>query len=120
MTFTLIFAKITLPLLAVIGVLGTFKLAKDNGFIDLLNASLASARPTLPDSILPLRTRWTGIAAIDKQAATFVSFFWACLDGKTPALSLQAVHFMGQGTALWVLLLVESFRVGNAWRLVSL
>jgi len=112
-------AKFTLPLLAALALYSTFYQSTLNDFIPYLRTLQASASPYLPDSSLPLRAHWTGILVLDRLAVQFIAFFWPVLSGEHPAFSLQAVHFLGQGYAIWTLLLVEAFRVGNTWRAVS-
>lgn len=120
MSLNLTLAKLTLPLLAALALYSTFYQSTLNGFIPYLRALQSSRSPYLPDSTFPLRAHWTGIPVLDRLAVQFIAFFWPVLDGANPSFSLQAVHFLGQGYAIWTLLVVEAFRVGNTWRAVSL
>lgn len=114
----MIFAKLLLPVLAVFGVICTFKLANDIGMMDMIEQAIA--RRTVPDSSLPMRTVWTGISGLDNALSMTVCIFAPITDGNHPTLAALGAHFSGQITAIWVVLVLESFRVGNAWRVISL
>jgi len=113
-------AKLLLPALAIVGFLGTHKLAMDNGLYKMIAVNLKSSSPQLEGTNFSQRTQWTGFKAIDSHLSLMVSFFWPMLSGNIPNLTLMSTHFLGQGMSIWMLMLIETFRVGNTWRLVSL
>lgn len=116
-----------LPALAALSTL-TFLLSQTNGFLPQLLSLESSSHPFLPSSpnssptnaILSLKNHWTGIKPIDKLCVQFIAFFWPVINGENVALTVQGVHFLGQGYVVWMLLLVEGWRAGNRGKLVSL
>ncbi len=62
----------------------------------------------------------TGVTALDEQLKVLVAFFWPVINGSHPDVSLHAANFAFQGSVLWLLLVVESLRKGNDWKVVSL
>ncbi|KAL8715780.1 MAG: hypothetical protein Q9220_000447 [cf. Caloplaca sp. 1 TL-2023] len=75
----------------------------------------------LPDTNgqIPLKKTYTGFAAIDYQLTVLTLFFYKIVDGSHPGASLQAYHFCGQLIAGYGLLVLESLRQGNQWKIVS-
>lgn len=118
MPWSVTFAKVSLPLLAVAGFCGTLKFGSDNGLFKLIGGGIANK--TISGTDIPLRTHWTGVSPVDSAIAGMISFFWPILDGSMPELSLSTLHFYGQFLSIWMLLYVESLRPGNSWKLVSL
>lgn len=112
-------AKLLLCSLAITGFLGTLKYSASNGLFDMLNGLIASTKPTLPGTDIAIRSHWTGIKQVDDLCRTMIAFFSITISGQSPTLSLQSVHFYGQGLATWLLMLVESSRVGNSWKFIS-
>ena len=113
-------AKLILVALIAVGGVGTWKFAMDNGTIDTINKAAKAPNPVLLDSSEPMREGWTGIGPLDEQLRVLLGFFWPIFEGNLPTLGFLSLQFYGQLIAIWMLLLVESFRVANAWRLVSL
>lgn len=120
MGFSTRLTKGVLVSLAITGYLATWNFSFKNGQFDKINTLIASPQPMLPESMIPMRTHWTGVKALDDGLVTFQAFFYPILSGQNPALSLVGFHFYGQGMATWLLMLVESFRVGNSWKPISL
>ncbi|ODH40897.1 hypothetical protein ACO22_01496 [Paracoccidioides brasiliensis] len=89
---------------------------QQNGFLGMLDQNVENG--TLPETDERLRTTFTGVHAVDHLLTTLVSFFWPVVDGSSPSLSLHGLNFAGALGALWVLILLESFRPGNKARLV--
>lgn len=113
-------ARFILPTLAITAVLSTYLLAYNNGYLSMLFSAISAPNATIPDLNLPLKTNYTGIHELDKVFAQFVVVFSAIVGGTRPEATLQGVHFLGQGLAIWVLVCVEGYRVGNAWKAISL
>lgn len=118
MSIVLNLSRLLLPFLGVVGTLGTAKLSIDNGTFRMLEQ--ASATRTLIDSSTGLFTNWTGIAAVDQYLGLMVNLFHAGLSGKNPTLTLQMVHFTGQLIGIYTILIAESFRISNRFRVISL
>lgn len=112
-------SKLVLSSTAILGFLSTLKYSADNGFFEIINRLTATKKPTLPGSEIVMRTEWTGVQPIDEVLCSMIAFFWIVISGSSPTLSFQSVHFYGQGIATWLLMLVESFRVGNSWKFIS-
>lgn len=111
-------AKFILPLLVIWSVFAVFLQMFSNGFDKMLDNAFASKQ--LVGSRETMITTWTGFEPVDKFLCLFLNFFYPIFDGKHPTLSLFTLQLSGQFIGTWILLIVESFRVGNAWRAVSL
>jgi hypothetical protein len=90
----------------------------------LLPALLDLQKPgaILPGSVSePMHRRYTGVGVIDGQVVTMVGFFWPALDGRRVDVSLAFVEIVAQAMGAWVLVVVESLRVGNrgVWYVTS-
>jgi hypothetical protein len=109
-----------LPLLALLGGCGTFSLGASNGTFDTLTALLGHDDPKFPGTEDPLLMRYTGFKPLDHQLAALVVFFAPVVDVKNPALNLFAIWGLGQFGAIWTLMVMESMRMGNKGKAVSL
>ncbi|KAJ5199737.1 hypothetical protein N7491_009466 [Penicillium cf. griseofulvum] len=89
-----------------------FYFASINGLDALARKSLESG--TLPSINAPLRTVYTGVEAVDHVLALLTVFFYPTLDGHNPGLLLHGVEFSGTFGATWTLIVLESWRKGNA------
>lgn len=118
MVLTMTLAKSALPLLITAAVYGTHKLANENGLFALIDSAIAARQA--PDVDYALQTHWTGIEGIDNLFSLLLTFFLPAVNGKHPTVTLQGAYFFGQLISLYTLMVVESFRVGNAWKAVSL
>lgn len=76
--------------------------------------------PLLPGTTDFLLTKYTGVAAIDKQLTVLVTFFAPVLDDNNHALKLFSIFGLGQFGAGWMVMMMESLRYGNQGRIVSL
>jgi hypothetical protein len=65
-------------------------------------------------------TQYTGLKALDRQLIILVAFFAPVVDVKNPALNLFAIWGLGQFGAVWTLMVMESMRMGNKGKAVSL
>lgn len=65
-------------------------------------------------------TSFTGYGPPDELLATFLVFFWPVVDGENPSTSLIGFVFAGQAVAIWIALVLEGLRKGNAGRVISL
>ncbi|OQD69952.1 hypothetical protein PENDEC_c028G06446 [Penicillium decumbens] len=62
----------------------------------------------------PLRTLYTGVEPIDRILTLLTVFFYPALDGTSPTLLLHSIGFSGTFGAAWTLVVLESWRKGNA------
>ncbi|CAG7919565.1 unnamed protein product [Penicillium olsonii] len=83
-----------------------------NGLHFLGNQSIESGK--LPGINEPLRTVYTGVEPVDHLLATLTTFFYPSLDGQNPGLLLHSIAFSGSFGAAWTLVVLESWRKGNA------
>lgn len=113
-------ARVALVGFFLFGLLGTLGTASSNGYFELLDRIVDSERPNLPDSNIPMKATWTGIAPVDRLARVLLAVFCPMFDGNSPQLSIMSLYFFAQLYAAWTLMLVEANRVGNAWRFISL
>lgn len=82
----------------------------------LLTAALGIQKPGtyLPGSkLVPARHQYTGIRVLDSQLKTMIAFFWPALDGSRADISLVCMDIAAQAMATWILVTIESLRVGN-------
>ncbi|KAF7504493.1 hypothetical protein GJ744_002173 [Endocarpon pusillum] len=90
----------------------------------LLTAARDIQKPggNLPGSeLVPARHRYTGVGVLDKQIKIMTGFFWPALDGSRADVSLVFLEITTQVIATWILLTIESLRVGNKgkWYITS-
>ena len=86
----------------------------------LLNLSKPGAVLPGPTSA-PVRLHYTGIKLLDRQLVTMIAFFWPGIEGSRADISLVLLEILAQVDATWVLLVIESLRVGNKgkWYITS-
>jgi hypothetical protein len=89
-----------------------FYFAKVNGLDALGHKTIESGR--LPGLDEPLRTFYTGVEPIDRILTLLTVFFYPTLDGQSPGLLLHSIGFSGTFGAAWILVVLESWRKGNA------
>jgi hypothetical protein len=79
--------------------------------------------------LLPTHSKWTttsfptsfaGYDPPDGLLATLLVFFWPVVDGENPGASLIGFVFVGQAVAMWIVMVLEGLRKGNAGRVISL
>ncbi|KAJ5915579.1 hypothetical protein N7466_011512 [Penicillium verhagenii] len=83
-----------------------------NGLDELGKQAVASGK--LPGLNEPLRTVYTGVEPIDRLLTLLTTFFYPALDGQSPTLLLHSIGFSGTFGAAWTLVVLESWRKGNA------
>jgi hypothetical protein len=111
------FSKVALLLLCGWGFFATLIFSSKNGlFITLEEIKKLGL---LPYTSAGIRTKYTGVKALDDHLSMLVTFFWTVIDGTYPDVSLHSVDFLGQGAAAWVVCVVEGSRSGNKGKLVS-
>lgn len=113
-------AQVFLVLLSAIGFYLTWYLVYNNGTLDLMTQTLHHGSHLLPGTKAPLKQAFTGVNRIDHQLTVMVLFFWEQVDGSLPNASLFCFMFAGEAVAIWILIYVESQRLGNRWKVVSL
>lgn len=89
-----------------------FYFSRVNGLLDLSTESIASGK--LPGLDETLRTVYTGVEPIDRLLTVLTTFFYPVLDGQNATLLLHGVGFSGTFGAAWTLVVLESWRKGNA------
>jgi len=89
-----------------------FYFAKANGLDALGQQTIASGK--LPGLNEPLRNFYTGVEPIDRILTLLTVFFYPTLDGQSPGLLLHSIGFSGTFGAAWTLVVLESWRKGNA------
>jgi hypothetical protein len=109
-----------LPLLSLLGAYGTWTLGGSNGTFETIVALLAENDPKFPGTEDLLLMKYTGIKPLDRQLAVLVTFFAPVVDVKYPALNLFSIWGFGQFGGVWTLMVMESMRMGNKGRAVSL
>ncbi|KAJ5180586.1 hypothetical protein N7492_003796 [Penicillium capsulatum] len=89
-----------------------FYFSLSNGAHELVHRSVESGK--LPGLNEPLRTHYTGVESIDHLLAVLTIFFYPTLDGSSATLFLHGIGFSGTFGAAWTLVVLESWRKGNA------
>ncbi|KAJ5553038.1 hypothetical protein N7494_002416 [Penicillium frequentans] len=89
-----------------------FYFSQVNGLRELSIKSVASGK--LPGLNEPLRTVYTGVEPVDRLLTVLTTFFYPVLDGQSPTLLLHSIGFSGTFGAAWTLVVLESWRKGNA------
>ncbi|MCJ1309585.1 hypothetical protein MMC25_003245 [Agyrium rufum] len=117
---TILPTYLVLLVLVLLAYYGTWHLLNTNGTAAMMIHIRDHGPHVLPGTSAPLRRTYTGIEAIDYQLTVLALFFWEILDGSRPDAVLQGFHFTGQFGAAYGLLMIESLRGGNKWRIVSL
>lgn len=89
-----------------------FYFSQVNGLHELSLKSVASGK--LPGLDEPLRTVYTGVEPVDRLLTVLTTFFYPVLDGQSSTLLLHSIGFSGTFGAAWTLVVLESWRKGNA------
>ena len=113
-------AQVFLLFLSAIGFYGTWYLILHNGTVEKMVHIRDVGPRELSGTQAPLKILYTGFDFLDSQLAVLALFFWETLDGSMPNASLYVFHFGGQIAGAYGLVMIESMRDGNRWRLVSL
>ncbi|EEY23390.1 conserved hypothetical protein [Verticillium alfalfae VaMs.102] len=95
------------------GVLSIGGLLFLNGWMDMKDDLMAQPEPMLPGAGGPARTYFTGSAALDEALTGILKFFYPCVSGEMPALSLFTAYMAGQVLPIHTALLLESSRAGH-------
>jgi hypothetical protein len=91
-----------------------------DGVIPRMQDVLHSSNPLWPGTTAPLKKTFTRIPFIDQMLYNLNPFFAHVADGTDPALSVYFLFFIGQYGAAIGLSWLESYRVGNRGRVISL
>lgn len=111
---------ISLPLLSIAGAYGTWVLGAQNGTFQILTDILSQRHAQFPGTEATLVRHYTMISAIDHQLQILVAFFAPVVGSGNNSLVLFGIMGAGQFGATWTLLMMESQRLGNKGKLVSL
>ncbi|KUJ12875.1 uncharacterized protein LY89DRAFT_687812 [Mollisia scopiformis] len=112
---------ISLPILSLLGLYGTWALGFSNGLFSSIISLLEDPEASLPGTDELLLRSYTGLGWVDNQLAVLVTFFAPVLDAGTgrEALLLFSLYGLGQFGGVWTLMVMESLRVGNRGLAVS-
>lgn len=118
---------LTIAILAACSVFGayaTFVTADKNGLLAAISRAVGrDVNPKFkhfPGGPKPYKFTYTGIAAIDAQLTTLISFFVLILDAPKTLDTVWVSRYLGtQFLAGWLLLTLEGLRKGNKGRAVS-
>lgn len=112
------FPKISLVFLSIAGFWTLWGFPYTNGLLGIL-ADLHKPGARLPNTDVPMKTKYTGIGPIDGQLTSLVAFFYTATDGNRPDVSLLGLDLGGQVIAAWVLMVLESLRKSNHGMLLT-
>lgn len=107
-------------MLSLLGACGTLGLGFKNGVFDIIRGLVEQDEALFPGSNQPLLKNYTGVKSLDTQLAALVTFFAPVVDLNDAPLALFSLFGLGQFGAAWTLLVMESMRLGNRKRVVSL
>jgi hypothetical protein len=113
-------ALVLLPLLSIAAVYCLWIVSINNGLFKQIGDLVEQKQPMFPGSTSPLMLKYTGVAVIDRQLSTLVTFFAPVVQGGNEALNLFSLFGLGQFGGAWTLLVMESLRRGNKGKVVSL
>jgi hypothetical protein len=113
-------ARFGLLLFSAAGFYVTWYMLMNNGTVDHMTRIREVGPRLLPGTKEPLKTVYTKISAVDHQLTILTTLFWEQVDGSNPSASLFCFHFATQAACGWGLLLLETLRYGNRWRIISL
>jgi len=113
-------ALLLLPLLSFAAIYCLWIVAAKNGLFKQIGELVEQKQPMFPGSTSLLMLDYTGVAAIDRQLSTLVTFFGPVVQGGNEALNLFSLFGLGQFGGAWTLLVLESLRRGNKGKAVSL
>jgi len=109
--------KVTLLSFSLIGAVMLHGISTKSGFYDQIEDYKRKLVLSDGSSYNP---KITGIAALDDGfLGIIVQFFYPCVDGQNPGLSLLSFLFAGQGTAFLAMTFLDAFRSGNKGKLIS-
>jgi hypothetical protein len=111
---------VLLPFLSLAGAFGGFILGSNNGTFESITALVSAEGSSFPGSNELLLKTYTSIGFIDQQLAVLVTFFARVLDSTHNALTLFSIAGFGQFGGVWTLMVMESMRMGNKSKAVSL
>jgi hypothetical protein len=106
-------ATAILVAISAFGYFSIIGLTARNGWGDKFNAYTSREIAVLPDTDIPARTHFTGVAGLDYVLVQLVKFFYPCVTGQLPALPFFSIYFAGQAIALHSILMLEGLRKGN-------
>lgn len=110
-------AKFILPFLSLLAFYTTFYFAEINGTSKLVKDIIAERE--LPHTLHLIRKQYTGYASVDELLTILVVFFWPITDGSHLPLSIHSISFAGALGSTWILITLEAWRRGNAWKAVA-
>ncbi|KAL5320012.1 hypothetical protein ACEPPN_013071 [Leptodophora sp. 'Broadleaf-Isolate-01'] len=92
--------------------------AADNGTLRLFGSIVDNG--AFPDGtpLIPITTNGR-YPKVDWQIKAPAAFLWGFGDGLHPDLSMAGILFAGAWASSWILIVLESFRKCNKWRLIS-
>lgn len=112
----LVLGRGALVLLCFAGVLFVPILGFKNGLLAMIQEVVAAPQPVLPGTNIPLRTSWTGLQLVDFDFSLMVVIFSTILDESNLSIFIAGGHFFGLWMSSWILILLESHRIGPEQR----
>jgi len=106
--------------LSLLGAFGTWGLARTNGLLESITALVSRDQPLFPGTDANLLKSYTNIRFVDYQLSSMAVFVAPLLNFKHGEVSLFGIQGFGQLGAAWTLMMMESMRMGNRARTVSL
>ncbi|KAK4943508.1 hypothetical protein LTR10_016999 [Elasticomyces elasticus] len=110
--------KILLILLSIAGFWTLWAFPYQNGLLKILSQQNEPGAVIPGPTAAPMKQTYTGIGPVDKQLTILVSFFYTAIDGNRADVSLSFLYLGGQVLAAWVLVIIESLRVGNQGKFI--
>ncbi|KIV82269.1 hypothetical protein PV11_04390 [Exophiala sideris] len=110
--------KILLILLSIAGFWTLWAFPYQNGLLKILSQQNEPGAVIPGPTAAPMKQTYTGIGPVDKQLTILVSFFYTAIDGNRADVSLSFLYLGGQVLAAWVLVMIESLRVGNQGKFI--
>jgi hypothetical protein len=108
--------NVVLGVTTILAFYSTLRLAQKNGWQDFF----AADDNLLPGTTIPARTSFTGFEPVDNLLVSKVRFYYACVSGQLPELSVFTAYMGGQMLAIHTIVELEALREANADNLISL
>lgn len=113
MSFNLTIGRLALLAVLGLGAGGTWYLMLQNGLFEMLMQGTSAALPSFAGR------SWTTLKPLDNQLNAMLDFTAGLFEPGNLHARLQTLHFYGLWTSAWLLIQVESYRVGNTWTPIS-
>ncbi|CAM1510795.1 Fc.00g083080.m01.CDS01 [Cosmosporella sp. VM-42] len=112
-------ATATLAVIAIFGNYSILGLIQRNGWASMFADAIAQDVATLSSTGQAANKRFTGVPPLDFFLDQLLRFFYPCVSGERPVLSLFAAYFAGQVLPMHTAVVLEGMRTGNKGAIIA-